>query len=78
MLDDFYFLQYHLYTVAVHRLLHQKINGFQYDRDFGGVFYFFLRGVTGAASDSAGVYFDKPDHALVSALDHLLIANQKR
>lgn len=78
MLDDFYFLQYHLYTVAVHRLLHQRIDGYRYDRDFGGVFYFFLRGVTGAASDGAGVYFDKPDHALISALDHLLIAGQKR
>ncbi|HEY2343648.1 MAG TPA: exodeoxyribonuclease V subunit beta, partial [Chthoniobacteraceae bacterium] len=40
-----YNLQLHLYTVALHRYLRWRIPGYDYDRAFGGVFYFFLRGM---------------------------------
>ena len=33
-----YPLQYLLYTVAVHRYLRHRLAGYDYDRDFGGVY----------------------------------------
>ena len=43
-----YFLQYHLYVVALHRYLKARLPDWDYERDFGGVLYVFLRGVEGA------------------------------
>ena len=39
-----YFLQYLIYIVALDRHLRQTLPGYDYDRDFGGVYYVFLRG----------------------------------
>jgi exodeoxyribonuclease V beta subunit len=74
MLEEDYFLQYHLYTIALNRLLAQKIPGYHYERHFGGVFYIFLRGITADPADNSGLYFAKPDALLISALDDLMIA----
>ena len=73
MVDDFYFLQYHLYTIALNRHLQQTVQNYDYDRHFGGVFYLFLRGIGGPPSDTNGVFFDKPHGRLISDLDALLI-----
>ena len=40
-----YYLQYHLYTVALHRFLAQRQPGYRYDKHFGGVLYLFLKGM---------------------------------
>ena len=55
-----YHLQYKLYAVAVLRWLKQTM-GDQFDpeRDFGGVFYFYLRGM--GRSEGAGIYHVSPD-----------------
>ncbi len=55
-----YRLQYQLYTVAVLRWLHHAL-GDRFDprRHFGGVFYFYLRGM-GMGPDH-GIYFVSPD-----------------
>ena len=45
MSRESYYLQYLLYTVAVHRHLRQEMAGYDYDKHFGGVFYLFLRGM---------------------------------
>ena len=37
-----YFLQYHLYLVALHRYLAWRLPDYDYDRDVGGVYYLFL------------------------------------
>jgi len=74
MVADDYFLQYHLYAMALNRLLAQKIEGYRYARNFGGVFYIFLRGITADPAAPSGVFFDKPDGSLISALDRLMIA----
>jgi exodeoxyribonuclease V beta subunit len=51
-----YHLQYKLYTVAVLRWLKQTLGErFDASRHFGGVFYFFIRGMGGG--DGKGVYF---------------------
>ncbi|MBF0784553.1 exodeoxyribonuclease V subunit beta [Muribacter muris] len=65
-----YDLQYLLYTLALHRYLRTRLGSqYQYERDFGGVAYLFLRGMNG--SPQSGVFFDKPSVELIEALDQL-------
>lgn len=66
---DSYFLQYLIYTVVVHRYLRVRLADYDYDRDFGGVFYLFLRGIGPSRGAANGVFADRPSRALVEALD---------
>jgi len=52
-----YHLQYHIYAVALKRHLEQTKKGFDFARDFGGVYYVFIRGVNSENND--GIYFVK-------------------
>lgn len=63
-----YVLQYHLYTVALHRYLRQRVAGYRYERDFGGVLYLFVRGMAPRHEPGCGVFFDRPPQALIEAL----------
>ena len=74
MVRDYYLLQYHLYTVALDRYLALRLPDYHYDRDFGGIFYIFLRGVDPVAGARYGVYRDRPPKELVAALVAGLIA----
>lgn len=65
-----YYLQYWLYVLAVHRLLKVRLPDYDYEMHMGGVYYLFLRGMTG--QEGAGVFFDRPSLALISALDALM------
>lgn len=67
MLHHHYDWQYLLYTLALHRYLKSVDKGYDYERDFGGVFYLFLRGMNGEAQ--SGVFFDRPDIQLIRALE---------
>ncbi|MFZ7276500.1 exodeoxyribonuclease V subunit beta [Avibacterium endocarditidis] len=69
MKHGFYDWQYLLYTLALHRYLQSRDPHYQYERDFGGVIYTFLRGMNG--QDQNGIYFDKPDWRLIQALEEL-------
>lgn len=65
-----YDLQYLLYTLAVHRYLAGRLGEkYDYERDFGGVAYLFLRGMNG--EQDSGVYFDKPSRTLIEEMDKL-------
>lgn len=65
-----YDLQYLLYTLAVHRYLTARLGeNYDYDRDFGGVAYLFLRAMND--EDTSGVYFDKPCKKLIEEMDLL-------
>jgi len=71
-----YFLQYHIYSLALHRYLRWRLgeDGYDYDRDFGGVYYLFIRGMTGAATPREGervngCFHDRPPRAVIEALD---------
>jgi exodeoxyribonuclease V beta subunit len=66
-----YYLQYHLYALALHRHLRRRLPRYRYERDFGGVHYLFLRGMTPAAGARAGVFFEKPPEARLDALGEL-------
>ncbi|MBW2273799.1 MAG: UvrD-helicase domain-containing protein [Deltaproteobacteria bacterium] len=73
MEEHHYLLQYHLYLVALHRYLGTRLQGYDYERDMGGVYYLFLRGMSPKAA-GCGVYCDRPPRALVEALSELLEA----
>lgn len=62
-----YDLQYLIYTVALHRYLGNRMPGYQYERDFGGVFYLFVRGMK--PGDDAGVWFDRPPLQLIESMN---------
>jgi exodeoxyribonuclease V beta subunit len=70
-----YELQYLIYTVALHRLLRRRLgSAYDYDTHFGGVFYFFLRGMTPAGGCGQGIFRDCPSRALIETLDKLFDA----
>ena len=71
MLQQNYYLQYHLYTLATDLFLRRRLPAYDYDRDFGGVFYVFLRGVD-HHKPAQGVFRDRPSAKTLSALRELL------
>ncbi len=68
-----YYLQYHLYSVALHHYLMARIADYSYDQHFGGVAYFFLRGMHPAAPAGRGVFRDRPSVELIESLSRLLV-----
>jgi exodeoxyribonuclease V beta subunit len=74
MAERLYPLQYHLYTLAVHRYLKLRLPGYDYDKHYGGVRYLFLRGLD-PARPAFGVFSDRPDRALIERLDAELLEN---
>ena len=62
-----YDLQYHIYTVALHRFLENKLPDYSYDTHFGGAFYLFLRGINEEGRE--GIFFDRPSFATVKKLN---------
>ncbi len=72
MLEHDYVLQYHLYLVALHRHLRQRLPGYDYDRHVGGAWYLFVRGMSPRHPPARGVFHDRPPRALVEALEEQL------
>ena len=75
-----YYLQYHLYVLALHRFLERRLPDYDYERDMGGVYYLFVRGmtddryaVTPVAGEGPaleyGVFYDRPSLSVVEGLD---------
>src|SRR5690606_21693653 len=67
-----YFLQYHLYLVALHRFLSWRLPDYDYDRHVGGVYSLFLRGMLGPGphrdgEQVRGCWFDRPPREVVEA-----------
>jgi exodeoxyribonuclease V beta subunit len=73
MNNDFYILQYHLYTLSLYQYLQHRLPDFSYERHFGGVFYIFIRGVDPLRGPEFGIYKDLPDTGLINALLKALI-----
>ena len=74
MLTHHYVLQYHIYTVALHRFLQSRMKGYRYERNFGGVYYLFVRGMR--KDTDRGIFYDLPDLETVQTLENFLISNQ--
>jgi exodeoxyribonuclease V beta subunit len=64
--ESHYFLQYHLYALAVARLLARTVPGFDYERHFGGALYLFLKGMR--PGQTSGIFFEKPPLERMRAL----------
>jgi exodeoxyribonuclease V beta subunit len=75
-----YHLQALLYAVALHRHLRQRLPGYRYARDFGGVLYLFVRGLRPGWEQPdgtpGGVVRWQPPQALVEALSDRLEATE--
>jgi exodeoxyribonuclease V beta subunit len=73
MENEFYILQYHIYTLALDLYLRMRLPGYSYEYHFGGVFYIFLRGVDPEKGADYGIYRDLPSPELIDALREALI-----
>lgn len=62
-----YFLQFTLYTLALHRYLTVSLPDYDYATHFGGVYYLFLRGMH-PEHPGNGVYFHRPEADLIATL----------
>lgn len=69
MTENNYHLQYLIYTYAVQKYLHLQLNDFDYDRDFGGVIYLFVRGMR--KGQKSGVFFSRPGAEEIKKLGRL-------
>jgi exodeoxyribonuclease V beta subunit len=73
-----YHLQALLYTVAVHRMLRQRLESYDYDRHVAGHAYLFVRGMEGEhtwrdpSGRTLGVWLDRWPRATVQGLSDAL------
>ena len=75
MLRDDYVLQSYLYTLAWHRRLQASLGSdYEYERDFGGIAYLFLRALpaTPTPGDTRGLWLHKADVQQVLKLETLV------
>ena len=72
MAHHHYFLQAHLYTVALHRFLRWRLPDYAPERHLGGAGYLFLRGMSPTTGPDRGVLALHPSPAMVHALDALI------
>jgi exodeoxyribonuclease V beta subunit len=73
MRENHYVLQYLIYTLALDRHLKRRVPGYEYARDFGGVFYMFVRGIQPDRFSPHGVFFDKPTEEEIRELAQRLL-----
>jgi exodeoxyribonuclease V beta subunit len=69
---EHYLLQAQLYTAAAHRYLSQRVPQYEPERDWGGAFLLFLRGMRGPQHAGSSVFFDRQPAALLSSIDRWL------
>ena len=66
--SSFYDLQYLIYSVALNKYLKQNIPNYDFEKHFGGVYYFYLRGM----KNDYGIYQASPSFEIISKLSNLL------
>jgi exodeoxyribonuclease V beta subunit len=71
MAESHYYLQYHLYALALHRYLGQRRPGYSYDAHFGGAYYLFLKGMDPASGPDYGIFFERPPRERIERLSAL-------
>ena len=67
-----YTLQYHLYTLALDRLLRVRLPGYRYEEHFGGAVYLYLRGIS-AGSTENGVYLGRPQPEFIRRAGEMML-----
>ncbi len=68
MIEHDYLLQAAIYSVAIGRLLTQRLPGFDLSRDFGGCVYLYLRGFPTDGPPETGIWHYRPPAEFVKAL----------
>ena len=74
MIEDGYYIQALVYSVALHRYLRTRLSNYDFDTHFGGVCYLFLRGLNGSKDETGqllGLYTWKPPRRLIEHVDAL-------
>jgi len=71
MHQGYYRLQGYLYALALHRHLSRRLRDYDPAVHFGGIFFFFVRGMTPATGSRFGIHFDPGSAALLGDLDEL-------
>jgi len=71
MLDRRYDLQSLIYALALHRLLAQRLPGYDYDQHFGGSYYLFLRAMRPRQGCRYGIHFERPQRIVIEQFDDL-------
>ena len=66
---EHYVLQGQLYTAAAQRHLKQRVPGYDPARHWGGALFLFLRGMHGADTPGASVFFDRQSPELLEAME---------
>ena len=72
MEENNYYLQYYLYSLALYRYLRLRIPGFDYEKQFGGVYYLFVRGIR--TDKDYGIYYHKPVQDDLVKLEEMMLA----
>jgi exodeoxyribonuclease V beta subunit len=73
MCGSAYILQYHLYALALDRLLRQRLPGYRYETHFGGAIYLYVRGISGGDANH-GIYFDRPSQEFIRRAAEMMLA----
>lgn len=68
MTQEGYELQYHIYTIALHRYLQTRLANYQYEKHFGGVYYLFLRGMNPHWGAQYGIFRAKPSVEFIESM----------
>ncbi len=69
MMSHHYVLQYHIYTIALHRYLQTRLPDYDYEKHFGGVYYLFIKGMKKELGSTNGIFRDRPSLKLINKLD---------
>ncbi|MCX7871535.1 MAG: PD-(D/E)XK nuclease family protein, partial [bacterium] len=73
MEDKSYLLQLKIYLISIIKWLSKRIPDFNYEKNFGGIFYLFVRGINEKNND--GIFFYKPPS--ISCIDEYLAELKK-
>jgi len=74
MARHFYNLQLGIYAVALHRYLERRLPGYEYEKNFGGAFYIFLRGIDPSKQNN-GIFSKRPPRKFVEQLNEIFHGN---
>jgi len=72
-----YDFQYQLYSLALHRFLASRIEGYDFEQHFGGVYYLFLRGMDVNNHQRQGIFYNRPSQQFIEQLDQVFAGTYK-
>ncbi|QCI26872.1 exodeoxyribonuclease V subunit beta [Buchnera aphidicola (Thelaxes californica)] len=70
MINHRYDVQYHLYGIVLHKYLKQRITKYSIKKNFGGIFYLFLRGMD-INHNNQSIFYIPPNIKLMKKLNKL-------